>query len=88
MSFGKRETRGAEKRRAARQLANVNGSILLDIGIRIPCTIKDVSKTGALLIVTTVLGLPDQFSIQMTNGPLRRVAIQRRGSSRLGVRFI
>jgi hypothetical protein len=55
-----------DKRNSPRQASRLNAVVLLDNGLRIRCIVKDFSKTGALLIVPTILGIPDQFSLQFT----------------------
>jgi hypothetical protein len=87
MSFGSKKS-GMEKRAATRHPGNFSAMIILDTGERIPCVVKDFSKTGAQLLVATVLGIPAEFNLQAATGQIRRVQVMRRATSRLGVRFI
>ena len=88
MSFGKKEPRPFEKRQSDRRPANLGASIVLDSGERVRCLVKNFSKTGALLVVPSILGIPQWFELQAGNGPKRRVEVVRRHTSRLGVRFV
>jgi hypothetical protein len=88
MTGRRREPKGAERRRFPRHPSNLAAVIVLDSGVRIKCLVKDFSKTGVLLIVPTVLGIPEEFNLEAQTGQVRRVRVQRRGTSRLGVRFI
>lgn len=78
---------GTEQRRSERKLGNFGATILLETGQRIRCLVKDFSKTGALLIVPSVLGIPDRFVLLVGSGFSRNVLVRRVGPSRLGVRF-
>ena len=88
MSFGKKQPVGSDGRQAIRQPGNFSATIILDDNSRIRCLIKDFSKLGALLAVPSVLGIPDQFDLVAVPGTRRRVSVVRRGTSRLGVRFL
>jgi hypothetical protein len=91
-TFGKRpgsagNRSGIERRRYARQRTSEDARIILDDGKVIKCTVSDVSATGALLVVTSILGLPLEFTLQH-RGEMRRVEVKRRSVGRVGVRFI
>jgi PilZ domain len=88
MSDDKREPAGFEKRKSPRRPGNFSATIILDNGERIRCIVKDFSKYGVLLVVPTVLGIPLEFNLQAATGQVRRVRVQRRGTSRLGVMFV
>jgi hypothetical protein len=81
------ESGGAERRRSPRHASNLSAVIILDNGERIRCVVRDFSKSGALLVVPSVLGIPAEFNLQAATGQVRRVKVMRRGTSRLGVRF-
>ncbi len=79
---------GVEQRRSPRHPSNLSAVIILDNGERIGCVVRDFSRSGALLIVPTILGIPSEFNLQASTGHMRRVMVVRRGTSRLGVRYI
>jgi hypothetical protein len=78
---------GRDQRRAARHLGNIGATIILPNGDQVRCIVKDFSKSGALLLVTSVLGLPDAFELQAIAGPRRSVRVVRRGAGRVAVRY-
>jgi hypothetical protein len=86
MADDKRSPR--DSRRAERKPGNIGALIILASGDKLRCVVKDFSKTGALLIVSSVLGLPDEFELQAIGGPRRNVRIVRRGAGKVAVRFV
>jgi hypothetical protein len=88
MSMEQRKPTGAEKRCDPRRPGNFGASIVFDNGMRVRCLVKDFSKSGALLMVPTILGIPPKFNLQASTGQVRRVEVRRRGTGRLGVRFV
>ena len=88
MSIEKQKPGGAEQRCDVRRPGNFSASIVFDNGMRVRCLVKDFSKSGALLMVPTVLGIPPEFNLQASTGQVRRVEVRRRGTGRLGVRFV
>jgi hypothetical protein len=85
--FGKRLKDG-DRRSAPRKRSPLNGTITYGTGNSIRCSVIDISGSGALLQLTSILGVPNQFRLQEGRGPTRSVEVVRRGPSRLGVRFI
>lgn len=55
---------------------------------RVPCDILDVSLSGALLAVATVLGIPDRAVLRLPNGQQVLVEIVRRNRGKLGVKYV
>ena len=88
MSYVKTPQLPADKRRADRRPGNIGATIVLGDGKQQRCIVKDFSKTGALLLVQSVLGIPAEFELQAVGGPRRRVEVVRRGSGKIAVRFI
>ena len=89
MSFGKREPvgfHGVDRRRYARQPADVAARILLAAGQTLKCQITNYSRCGARLSVLTAFGLPDEFDLRAA-GRLYHVRIARRGIGHVGVMF-
>jgi hypothetical protein len=77
-----------DARRAARKPGNIGAFIILANGHRLRCIVKDFSITGALLIVPSVLGLPNDFELQAVGGPCRCVNVVRRSAGKVAVRFV
>lgn len=59
-------------------------------GAEIPCTLLDVSQTGARLMAREPEGVPDEFLLRLAVGrqALRRCAVVWRDGASMGVRFI
>lgn len=87
MSSEAKKPTGAEQRCEPRRGGNFGATIVLDNGTRLPCLVRDFSRSGALLIVQTILGIPAEFNLEASTGQVRRVTVQRRATARLGVRF-
>lgn len=88
MSIEKPLRCGSDNRKAVRQTGNFSASIVLDGRQCVRCLVKDFSSTGALLMVPSILGLPEQFDLQAASGQRRRVEVKWRGAARLGVKFL
>ena len=88
MNFGKRTPARFDYRQAPRRPGNFAAAIILPDRARLRCLVKDFSATGAQLMVSTVLGIPDAFTLETAAGNRRRVAVVWRAPARLGVRFV
>jgi hypothetical protein len=92
MSFGKRpgpgHFGGREKRRHDRRRTNQAANIVARDGRTIPCEIIDLSSSGALLAVASVLGVPPQFRLEPHAGGSYVVEGVRREAGKVGVRFM
>ena len=53
----------------------------------ISCTVRNLSGSGALLRVESVLGMPDQFDLVVSGDAARRCDVVRRTAHELGVAF-
>jgi hypothetical protein len=90
MSFGKRQPIGfcgVDRRRGVREQTDVPAQIVLPGGHVVNCSVTDVSKSGARLVVPTAFGLPDTFEL-WTSKRSYQASITRRGRGHVGVRFI
>jgi hypothetical protein len=78
------ENRGEIRRRTLK-----SGKIVFNGGASvIDCTIRDLSQSGARLLVESVLGIPDQFTLEaMGREPLACTVVWRLASS-VGVSFL
>lgn len=83
-----RTRHGSERRQATRNPADFCARIRLDVGTELTCRIKDFSATGAQIVVPSVLGIPEEFTLHSPTGHSRRVRVQRRGIGKIGVAFI
>ena len=52
----------------------------------IPCSVLNISKTGALLRVETILGIPHRFELRVRSGRFAALVV-RRGMGRIAVTF-
>lgn len=90
MSFGKRPSTfkpDRENRRAVRTKVYRKAQIVHDDGRQTACWLIDVSASGALLGVASVLGIPNAFELLIDTGDTYRVIVMRRSAGKLGVRF-
>jgi PilZ domain len=75
-----------ERRIAPRVPVLQSGSIVLE-SLEVPCTVRNLSTTGACLVVQTTLGIPIQFLLMMTNRKPQACKVQWRSDTVLGIRF-
>ncbi|MDB5563084.1 MAG: mannose-6-phosphate isomerase [Hyphomicrobiales bacterium] len=82
------DQRTAEQRRAPRRRVLKEGTIVINGGRSvIPCTVRNISGTGALIRVETVIGVPAVFSLVVGIFGPWRCSVVRRQSNELGLRF-
>lgn len=53
----------------------------------ISCTVRDLTEAGALLVLPSTLGVPDEFDLVVGSAPPRHCRIVHRHADRLGVAF-
>lgn len=95
MAFGKREAtgyrgierRGGERRSMLRQRSTARARIILSSGQIVRCSVKDISKNGAMICVQSILGLPGLFDLEL-DGTVCQVKVMRREPTRLAVKFL
>jgi PilZ domain len=77
------EKRASERRRALRtgKIVWNNGGSVID------CTVRNISKTGALLGVLSVATVPQEFDLRW-DGNARPCIVVWRKPDRIGVKFI
>jgi hypothetical protein len=64
------------------------GKIEIGTGGAIDCTVRNLSRFGAALDVTSPLGIPDEFVLTIPSDALRfRCRLAWRKAARIGVRF-
>lgn len=78
-----------EKRKNPRRRVLKEGKIVFADGLRvIDCTIRDLSKDGARLLIGNTVGVPDTFRLfEKSTGLLYPASVVWRQMSSLGVRF-
>ena len=65
------------------------GSILIGLAATIDCKIRNLSETGACLIVQSQIGIPDDFALLVKPEMRKRNChVAWRKADRIGVRFI
>jgi hypothetical protein len=75
-----------ERRPTPRARMLKSGKILLGKHA-VPCTVRNLSDTGACLQVQTTEGLPGEFVFAMTDRPPRSCKVIWRDENKLGVQF-
>jgi hypothetical protein len=76
-----------EKRRAQRRRVLKDGTIAFG-GLGIPCTVRDISDSGAALIVSAESDIPKEFVLAVVSSSLiRKCRMVWRQGSRLGAVF-
>ena len=78
-----------DKRKTARRRVLKVGKIIFADGMRlIDCTIRDMSDTGARLLVANAVGLPDTFHLfEKSSGMVYAASVAWRLPSAVGVKF-
>lgn len=82
------QQQGENKRRAPRLRALKAGRIVFHHGgSTIDCTIRNISETGAKLVMEQALLAPDAFHLQFLDGVMRPCTVRWRKLTELGVSF-
>lgn len=78
-----------EKRSTPRNRVLKGGKIVFNDGRSvISCTVRNVSASGALLKVDTVVGVPGEFVLVIGDEAPRAARIVRRTATELGIVFV
>lgn len=79
----------AEKRRTPRRRALKGGQISFrERSAAIDCTIRDVSETGARLIVESPIGVPENFDLVQVGATARFCRVVWRKATQIGIEFL
>ena len=80
---------GMEERRfESRERVSKPGTIYLPSGGAIACSLRNVSRSGAKLILSEARSVPDRFQLSVSDEPgVRWCAVVRRNGGEIGVRF-
>ncbi len=78
-----------EKRKVPRRRVLKEGKIVYADGLRVfDCTIRDMSASGARLLIASTVGLPDSFQLyEKSCGLLHPAKVAWRQANSLGVQF-
>lgn len=78
-----------DKRRAPRSRVLRGGVISFrHLGTTIDCTVRNLSKTGACLIVASPVGIPNEFELVLDRDKVPRTCrVAWRAADRIGVEF-
>ena len=58
------------------------------LGTSTECRVRDLSDSGACLILTSPVGIPNTFELVFSDGVLKRCRVEWRISDKIGVSFI
>jgi PilZ domain-containing protein len=53
----------------------------------IDCRVRDLSETGACLLVASPLGIPETFDLFVSDGSVKHCEVQWRKADKIGVSF-
>lgn len=78
-----------DKRKVPRRRVLKEGKIVYADGLRVlDCTIRDISESGARLLIANTVGLPDKFHLfEKSSGLIYPAAIAWRQANAIGVKF-
>jgi len=78
-----------ERRKVPRRRVLKEGKIVFPDGMRVlDCTIRDMSESGAKLLIANTVGLPDSFHLyEKSSGMLYPAAVVWRRPNALGITF-
>ena len=78
-----------EKRRTTRHRVLQGGAISFHyLGAKIDCTVRNLSESGACLLVQSPIGIPDDFDLVLDREKTpRRCHVAWRTANRIGVKF-
>jgi PilZ domain len=78
-----------EKRKTPRRRVLKEGKIIFADGLRmLDCTIRDMSKEGAKLLISSTVGIPQTFDLfEKSTGLIYPATVAWRQMDSLGVRF-
>ena len=81
---------GMEERRFDARVRVAKAAVIVFAnGARTPCSLRNISQSGAKLIMTTPVNVPETFRLEVAGeDEPRRCAIVRRAQGELGIRFI
>lgn len=77
-----------DKRRTRRKRVILGAQISSrGLATSIDCRVRDLSETGACLLVASPLGIPDTFDLALNDGSFKPCKVEWRKADRIGVSF-
>jgi hypothetical protein len=61
--------------------------LIPSLGISVDCAVRDLSETGACLVLTAPVAVTDNFELALYDGAIRQCRVIWRTPRRLGVSF-
>ena len=75
-------------RKSTRQRVLKLGNIAFGQGATIDCTVRNITRSGACLLVESPIGIPDQFELVLSDDKSRRQCrVAWRSADQIGVAF-
>jgi PilZ domain-containing protein len=80
--------RTQDQRQAKRKRVLKGARILIpSLGISVDCALRDLSQTGACLVLTTQVAITNEFELATYDGAIKQCRVVWRTASRVGVSF-
>jgi hypothetical protein len=77
------DRRGPKRRRVLKGATiSVRG-----LGTSTDCRVRDLSESGACLVITSSVGIPDAFDLVFSDGGVKRCQVEWRLAGKIGVSF-
>jgi hypothetical protein len=78
----------SDKRQARRKRLLKGARILIpSLGISVDCALRDLSESGACLVLTAPVAVTDNFELAMYDGVIRQCRVVWRSGRRIGIAF-
>jgi hypothetical protein len=78
-----------ENRSTQRRTTLKGGKIVFNAGrSTIDCTVRNLSRDGAKLMVTSVVGIPDSFDLMLPNTHRQPCKVVWRKAKEIGIEFV
>ena len=77
-----------DNRKSIRRKVNEPARIVYDCGHVVSCQIRDISTTGAMIVMRDSRPLPPEFRLEDSSSTSRKIRLVWQAFSRAGVRFI
>ena len=76
-----------DKRRSKRRRVLLGARITYRGRTSTECTVRDLSETGACLLVASPIGIPDTFDLVFVDGTVKSCKREWRKANKIGVSF-
>lgn len=87
--MSKGNTPRIERREFGRRSTIVHGWLVLERGVRVPCTVLNLSVAGAMVDMAEIKALPFRFTLSVpSHGIDETCEIRHQSGARLGLRFV